>query len=88
MTPISTYILSALPGYTELLVVLAIVIFLFGGSKLPQLGESLGKGIKNFRNSFQKNDDVPPQVVEAQVLPEEPLVDTPSSSSQKTEEIN
>ena len=29
-------------GYQELLIILAIVVVLFGASRLPQLGESLG----------------------------------------------
>lgn len=40
-------------GVWELLVILAIVMLIFGAGKLPQLGDSLGKGIKNFRKSFK-----------------------------------
>ena len=45
-------------GPTELLVILAIVILLFGGSKLPVLGRSLGEGINNFRRAFKEDEDV------------------------------
>ena len=40
-------------GATELLIILGIVILIFGGSRLPQLGKGLGAGIKNFRNSMK-----------------------------------
>lgn len=40
-------------GATELLIILGIVILIFGGSRLPQLGKGLGAGIKNFRNSLK-----------------------------------
>ncbi len=40
-------------GIWELLVILAIVMLIFGAGKLPQLGDSLGKGIRNFRKSFR-----------------------------------
>ncbi len=37
------------PGPTELIIILVILLLLFGASRLPQLGGSLGKGIKEFR---------------------------------------
>ncbi len=41
-------------GPMELLLILAIVVVIFGASKLPQLGKGLGEGISNFRDSFSK----------------------------------
>jgi sec-independent protein translocase protein TatA len=35
-------------GMQELLVILVIVLIIFGANKLPQIGEGLGKGIRNF----------------------------------------
>ncbi|MBN2223380.1 MAG: twin-arginine translocase TatA/TatE family subunit [Deltaproteobacteria bacterium] len=39
-------------GTTELLVILVIALVIFGGSKLPELGSALGKGIKNFKKGL------------------------------------
>jgi sec-independent protein translocase protein TatA len=39
-------------GVMELLVILAIVVIIFGASKLPQLGRGLGEGISNFRDGL------------------------------------
>jgi len=36
-------------GMQELLVILAIVMLLFGGKKLPELGKGLGKAIRGFK---------------------------------------
>jgi sec-independent protein translocase protein TatA len=36
-------------GPVELIIILAIIIFVFGAGKLPQLGGALGKGIRQFR---------------------------------------
>jgi sec-independent protein translocase protein TatA len=42
------------PGFSELAIILVIVFIIFGAGKLPQLGEGLGKGIKNFRYSIKE----------------------------------
>jgi sec-independent protein translocase protein TatA len=38
-----------MPGTTELLLILGIVILLFGSKKIPDLAKGIGKGIKNFK---------------------------------------
>lgn len=45
-------------GTTELLVLLAIVLVIFGASRLPRLGRGLGEGIRNFRRGLQGGDQV------------------------------
>lgn len=44
-------------GPMELLLILAIVVVIFGASKLPQLGKGLGEGISNFRDGIKGKDD-------------------------------
>ena len=39
-------------GTWEWLIILAVVLLLFGGSKLPKLGGALGESIKNFRKGI------------------------------------
>lgn len=46
-------------GFSELLIVLAIVVIIFGASRLPQLGRGLGEGIQNFRDGLKSKDDKP-----------------------------
>lgn len=41
----------------HLLVILAIVLVIFGPSKLPQLGEGLGKSIRGFKKALSGEDD-------------------------------
>lgn len=45
-------------GFTELVLILIIVLIIFGAGKLPQLGEGLGKAIKGFKKSVQEADAV------------------------------
>ncbi|MBI3326941.1 MAG: twin-arginine translocase TatA/TatE family subunit [Nitrospinae bacterium] len=53
-------------GVMELLVVLALVIFVFGWGRLPQLGSNFRKAIRNFKRMSQGEDeiDVTPTVPE------------------------
>ena len=44
-------------GIGELVIILVIVLVLFG-RKLPELGEDLGKGIRNFRKSVSEPDEI------------------------------
>lgn len=44
-------------GMGELVVILLIVVLMFGGKKLPQLGSSLGESIKNFKKGMKGDDD-------------------------------
>jgi sec-independent protein translocase protein TatA len=41
-------------GMQELLVILAIVMLLFGGKKLPELGKGLGKAIRGFKEAEEE----------------------------------
>jgi sec-independent protein translocase protein TatA len=45
-------------GPTELLIVLAIVMLLFGAAKLPKLARSLGESAKEFKNAQTAIDSV------------------------------
>ena len=44
-------------GVPELLVIFAIIVVIFGASKLPQLGRGLGEGISNFKKGLKGDDD-------------------------------
>lgn len=44
-------------GMQELLIILVIVVLLFGATRLPQVGEGVGKMINNFRKSMKKAKD-------------------------------
>ena len=45
-------------GFGELLLIFMVILLIFGASKLPQLGDALGKGIKNFKRSVTGNDEI------------------------------
>jgi len=50
-------------GMTELLVILAIVLVIFGANKLPEIGKGMGEAIGNFKKAMNENKaiDVTPE---------------------------
>lgn len=45
-------------GTTEILLILAVVLLLFGGKKIPELMKGLGTGMKEFKDAA-KGDEAP-----------------------------
>ncbi len=44
-------------GTTEMLLILAVVILLFGAKKLPELAKGMGKSIKEFKKASNETDE-------------------------------
>ncbi|HEX6160928.1 MAG TPA: twin-arginine translocase TatA/TatE family subunit [Thermoanaerobaculia bacterium] len=44
-------------GIPELLIILAIIILIFGASRLPEIGRGIGKGIKNFKDATKEGPE-------------------------------
>ena len=47
-------------GLPQILIVLVIIMLLFGAKRLPEIGGSLGKGIRSFKSSVTGEDEVAP----------------------------
>jgi len=45
-----------MPGMGELVIILLIVLVVFGANKLPQIGDALGRSIKNFKRATNDKD--------------------------------
>jgi len=58
-------------GIGELILILVIVLIIFGAGKLPEIGEGLGEGIKNFRKAVKSPDaiDITPKEDQADSKP-------------------
>jgi sec-independent protein translocase protein TatA len=65
-------------GITELILILAIVLIIFGAGKLPQLGEGLGKAIKGFKKSVHEADAIE---AEAQALAQQQATAPPPQAA-------
>ena len=44
-------------GVGEIVLILALLLFLFGAKKIPLIAKGLGEGIRNFRTSIKEGED-------------------------------
>lgn len=47
-----------MPGMGELIIILLIVLLIFGAGKLPAIGDSLGRSIRNFKRATKSEDEI------------------------------
>ena len=76
-----------MPGWIgpwELALLLLVVLLVFGPKRLPEMGRSLGKGMREFKNSITgKDEDIPPAELPAATEPEAKAKDTVSAASDR-----
>jgi len=66
-------------GMGEMILIFLVVLLLFGAKRLPEIGSSLGKGIRGFKNSMRE--------IEGEFKSmDEPSRQAPPSHSQSTED--
>ncbi|HXF95438.1 MAG TPA: twin-arginine translocase TatA/TatE family subunit [Gemmatimonadales bacterium] len=63
-------------GFTEILILVLILALFFGARRIPEIGASIGKGIKEFKKSLrdagEEERDLPPPGVKDSALPPAP----------------
>jgi sec-independent protein translocase protein TatA len=73
----------------HLAIIALVIVLLFGAKRLPELGRSLGSGIREFKGSLTGEDDdepaATPAVVEASATPTEaPAAPAPAVDTEKS----
>ncbi|HVM00934.1 MAG TPA: twin-arginine translocase TatA/TatE family subunit [Egibacteraceae bacterium] len=59
------------PGGPEWIIILLVFVLLFGAKKLPELGSSVGKSIKNFKRGLgEGKEDAPGEAGAAEQVTE------------------
>lgn len=60
-------------GFGEILVIMLVVLLVFGAKRLPEVGASIGKGIREFKRSITdtndaitEKDDAPPRQLDSE----------------------
>ena len=44
-------------GFSEIMIILLVVLLVFGAKRLPEVGASIGKGIREFKKAAREIDD-------------------------------
>lgn len=57
---IQSTVLLGIPGWGQILIILAVVLLLFGGRKIPELMKGLGQGMKEFKNASNNSEEGQP----------------------------
>jgi sec-independent protein translocase protein TatA len=74
-------------GITEVIIILVVVLLIFGPSKLPQLGEGIGKMLRGFKKEMKALDDDNKVAAaeKAAMADDRPEIDvTPTRATEKT----
>ncbi len=53
----TSFILLGVIGPWQVILVVAVILLLFGGKKIPELMRGLGKGIKEFKDGVSGNSE-------------------------------
>ena len=53
-------------GLPQVLIILLIVLLIFGAKRLPEIGSSLGKGIRSFKSSVTGEEEAKPTTVNSE----------------------
>jgi sec-independent protein translocase protein TatA len=65
-------------GIPELLILLLVILLVFGPKRLPEMGRSLGRGMREFKDSITGDKDRdeerrPPELTSAEVHEDHPV---------------
>ena len=73
------------PGMTEMMIILFIAFLIFGAKKIPEIGHSLGKGIKDFQAGLSEpsNKDEESQKLMINKAPHETMGQVETQSKQE-----
>lgn len=75
----------------EHLLVLLVILLIFGPKRLPDLGHSIGRTLKNFKDAMNGNHEVPTQAVPpaSQIPPQAaaPTAQTASPAEKQAEKV-
>ncbi len=69
-------------GFTEIMIILLVVLLLFGAKRLPEMGASIGKGLREFKRSLTDTQEaIMGSDDKRNLQPREPEETTPSKPS-------
>jgi len=75
-------------GATEMIILLVVILVVFGPKRLPEMGRSLGKGMREFKDSISgKDDDDRDEPVQRAIATQDTTVPEAPRKQRETERI-
>jgi sec-independent protein translocase protein TatA len=72
-----------MPSGIELFIIIAVIVLLFGGKKIPELAKGLGKGIKDFKSAI-KEDEPTTMTTNEKKIEDDKVSETTSTQNKTT----
>jgi sec-independent protein translocase protein TatA len=69
----SLIIIAGVIGPWQIILIIAVVLLMFGGKKIPELMSGIGKGMKDFKKSIKEDDETLPKESPKDDSKKEPL---------------
>ena len=69
----------------EILIILVVLLLLFGAKRLPEMGRSLGRGMRELKDAVTGKDDEPAELTPP---PAAPATTTPTAKPSETERVS
>jgi len=66
-------------GWQGAIIILVVLLVIFGPKRLPEMGRSLGRGMREFKDSITGKDDEPPEL--PRTTEDEPVTRRPRDDS-------
>ena len=63
-------------GWPEIIIILVVLLLLFGAKRLPEMGRSLGRGMREFKDAVTTSEPEPKEI---------PSTPTPATQASATE---
>lgn len=73
-----------MPSGVELFIIVAVVVLLFGGKKIPELAKGIGKGIKDFKNAVKEDEPETMSTNDKKIEEEKTQTTTASTTESQT----
>jgi sec-independent protein translocase protein TatA len=68
-------------SWPEILIILVVLLLLFGAKRLPEMGRSLGKGMREFKDAVTGNEEPPKPAEQLNPTTPTPTTPTPAETS-------
>jgi sec-independent protein translocase protein TatA len=75
-------------GWQEMILILVVLLLLFGAKRLPEMGRSLGRGMREFKDAVTGNEPEQPELAPPPTSPAAPEPEPEPAAPPKSERVS